>query len=127
LPVLYTLAPTGEPRDNRRASEVTYVIVKARYCAGDRGGQGGDEQNNAQADLEYLRILHLAAGDGEAVVREALSQLLCGAVPLSYEAVRGLVRGERTSGGVPCLNISAPDLSVYDRLLGFNTAEAVCA
>jgi hypothetical protein len=29
-------------------------------------------QNNAQADLEYLRILHLAAGDGEATVREAL-------------------------------------------------------
>jgi hypothetical protein len=27
-------------------------------------------QNNAQADLEYLRILHLAAGDGESVVRE---------------------------------------------------------
>jgi hypothetical protein len=84
-------------------------------------------QNNAQADLEYLRILHLAAGDGEAVVREAMSQLLSGALPLSYEAVRALVRGPRTSGGVPYLNISAPDLSVYDRLLGLNTAEAVCA
>ena len=84
-------------------------------------------QNNAQADLEYLRILHLAAGDGEAVVREALSQLLRSVVPLSYEAVRALVRGVRTPGGVPCLNISAPDLSVYDRLLGLNTAEAVRA
>jgi hypothetical protein len=84
-------------------------------------------KNNAQADLEYLRILHLAAGDGEAVVREAISQLLSGSLPLSYEAVRALVRGPRTPGGVPCLNISAPDLSVYDRLLGLGTAEAVCA
>jgi hypothetical protein len=84
-------------------------------------------QNNAQADLEYLRILHLAAGDGEAVVREAMSQLLCAALPLSYEAVRALVRGARTPSGLPCLNISAPDLSIYDRLLGINTADAVCA
>jgi hypothetical protein len=84
-------------------------------------------QNNAQADLEYLRILHLAAGDGEAVVREALSQLLCSVAPLSYEAVRALVRGARTSGGVPYLDISAPDLSIYDRLLRIDTAEAVCA
>jgi hypothetical protein len=86
-------------------------------------------QNNAQADLEYLRILHLAAGDGdgEATVREALSQLLSSTVLLSYEAVRARVRGPRTPGGVPCLNISAPDLSVYDRLLGLHTTEAVCA
>jgi transposase len=84
-------------------------------------------QNNAQADLEYLRILHLAAGDGEATVREALSLLLASAAPLSYEAVRAQVRGPRTPGGVPYLNISAPDLSVYDRLLGLNTTEAVCA
>jgi hypothetical protein len=56
-----------------------------------------------------------------------LSQLLCSVAPLSYEAVRALVRGPRTPSGVPCLNISAPDLSIYDRLLGIDTAEAVCA
>jgi hypothetical protein len=60
-------------------------------------------------------------------VREALSQLLSSAAPLSYEAVRARVRGPRTPSGVPCLNISAPDLSVYDRLLGLTTTEAVCA
>lgn len=83
--------------------------------------------NNAQADLEYLRILHLAAGDGEATVREALSQLLASAVVPSYEAVRALVRGPRTPHGVPYLHISAPDLSVYDRLLGSSLDTAVCA
>jgi hypothetical protein len=29
-----------------------------------------------QADLDYVRILHLAAGDGEETVREALADLL---------------------------------------------------
>lgn len=45
---------------------------------------------------------------------------------LTYEAVRLKVRGPRTPEGVPCLNITAPDLTVYNRLLGTN-AEAVCA
>jgi hypothetical protein len=60
-------------------------------------------------------------------VREALSQLLASAVVPSYEAVRALVRGPRTPSGVPCLHISAPDLAIYDRLLGIGAAEAVCA
>jgi hypothetical protein len=83
-------------------------------------------QNNAQADLEYLRILQLAAGDGEATVREALSQLLTSKNVPTYEAVRALVRAPRTPGGVPYLHFSAPDLAVYDRLLGASTT-AVCA
>lgn len=79
-----------------------------------------------QADLDYVRILHLAAGDGEESVRAVLADLLADASVPTYEAVRGRVRGPRTVGGVPCLNITAPDLSLYDRLLGAH-AEAVCA
>ena len=44
----------------------------------------------------------------------------------TYEAVRAQVRGPRTPQGVPFLDITAPDLSLYDRLLGMND-ETVCA
>lgn len=80
-----------------------------------------------RADLEYLRILHLAANDGESVVRETLAQLLATPSLLSYEAVRARVRGPRSYSGVPYLHISDPDLSAYDRLLSAGVAAAVCA
>jgi hypothetical protein len=83
-------------------------------------------EGSDQADLDYVRILHLAAGDGEETVRAVLGDLLTQAILPTYEAVRLKVRGPRTPEGVPCLNITAPDLAVYDRLLGTN-AEAVCA
>jgi transposase len=83
-------------------------------------------EGSDQADLDYVRILHLAAGDGEETVRTALAALLTQEVIPTYEAVRAKVRGPRTPEGVPCLNIAEPDLTVYDRLLGAN-AEAVCA
>ncbi|MBS1859981.1 MAG: IS21 family transposase [Acidobacteria bacterium] len=71
-----------------------------------------------QADLNYVRILHLAASDGEDAVRVVLDGLLnAGELP-TYEAVRSAVRGPRTPHGVPCLAVPPPDLSVYDRLLG---------
>jgi transposase len=79
-----------------------------------------------QADLNYVRILHLAASDGEESVRAVLANLLTAGEALTYEAVRAQVRGAHTPEGVPFLNITAPDLSLYDRLLGTN-AEAVCA
>lgn len=83
-------------------------------------------EGSDQADLDYVRILHLAASDGEEAVRAVLADLLDqGAVP-TYEAVRAKARGPRTPADVPCLSISAPDLTVYDRLLG-TSAEAVCA
>ena len=64
-----------------------------------------------------MRILHLAACDGEAVVREVLAGLLAASQLPTYEAVRAQVRGPRTPNGVPCLNLPPPDLTVYDRLL----------
>jgi hypothetical protein len=83
--------------------------------------EGSDE-----ADLQYARILHLAASDGEENVRAVLEKLLNGTAAPTYEAVRAQVRGPRTAEGVPFLDITAPDLTLYDRLLG-TTDEAVCA
>ncbi|HEY2676429.1 MAG TPA: IS21 family transposase [Steroidobacteraceae bacterium] len=83
-------------------------------------------QGSDQADLEYVRILHLAASDGEETVRAVLAGLLAGPSTPTYEAVRAQVRGPRTPQGVPFLDITAPDLNLYDRLLGTND-EAVCA
>jgi hypothetical protein len=75
-------------------------------------------EDDARADLEYVRILHLAASDGERAVEAAMAALLLeGSVP-RYEAVRALVRGVRTGVGVPDVVIGAPDLTRYDRLLG---------
>jgi len=71
-----------------------------------------------QADLNYVRILHLAATDGEEVVRQVLEALLASGQLPTYEAVRAQVRGPRTPNGVPCLDLPPPDLAVYDRLLG---------
>lgn len=82
---------------------------------------------DGQADFEYVRILQLAAADGEEAVRAALAELLDRAEVPSYEAVRAKVRGPRTPMGIPCLEVSDPDLSVYDRLLGADVAEAVAA
>jgi transposase len=82
-------------------------------------------EGSDQADLDYVRILHLAAGDGEETVRAVLASLLLAGATPTYEAVRAQVRGARTPEGVPFLNITAPDLTIYDRLLGTN--EAVCA
>lgn len=82
-------------------------------------------EGSDQADLEYVRILHLAASDGQESVRAVLADLLTGITAPSYETVRAQVRGPRTSEGVPFLDIPAPDLTLYDRLLGTND-EAVC-
>jgi hypothetical protein len=78
-----------------------------------------------QADLDYVRILHLAASDGEECVRLVLVTLMDDGVTPTYEAVRAEVRGERVPEGTPYLSITPPDLGVYDRLLGSNTV-AVC-
>jgi hypothetical protein len=83
-------------------------------------------EGSDQADLQYVRILHLAASDGEEAVRAVLENLLTGEAAPTYEAVRAQVRGPRTSEGVPFLDILPPDLTLYDRLLGTND-EAVCA
>ncbi len=81
--------------------------------------------DDAQADFDYVRILHLADADGEEAVRLALAQLLAAGTVPTYESVRAIVRGPRTPTGAPDLEVGEPDLTVYDRLLGAVVAEAV--
>ena len=78
-----------------------------------------------QADLDYVRILHLAASDGEECVRVVLASLLAAAIAPTYETVRAEVRGPRTEESRPYPTFTPPDLALYDRLLGESTA-AVC-
>ncbi|MHC4481831.1 MAG: IS21 family transposase [Planctomycetota bacterium] len=71
--------------------------------------------HGARADVEYVRILHLAASTLEATVAQALETLLARGEPFDYAAVRALAAPEPPA--VPLLGQPAPDLGVYDRLL----------
>ncbi|HZQ64000.1 MAG TPA: IS21 family transposase [Gaiellaceae bacterium] len=68
-----------------------------------------------RGDIEYVRILHLAASTLEATVAQALDTLLARGEPFDYAAVRALAAP--AAPAVPRLGLPAPDLGVYDRLL----------
>ena len=70
-----------------------------------------------RADIEYVRILHLAASTLEATVERALEVLLASGEAFDYAAVRARVAPEKPK--VPALaELAVPDLGVYDALLG---------
>lgn len=69
-----------------------------------------------RADVEYVRVLHLAASTGEAVVERVLAQLLDAGEALDYAAVKARAKPEVPA--VPTLQIAEPDLTAYDALLG---------
>ena len=69
-----------------------------------------------RADVEYVRILHLAASTMEATVEIALMRLLDGDDAFGVDEVRAIVAPHRPD--VPAIAIPAPDLTAYDRLLG---------
>jgi len=73
-----------------------------------------------RADVEYLRILHLAASTMESEVERALEQLLDAGQCPTAQAIKPAVTPEQIE--VPELEEPAVDLSSYDGLL---TAEAV--
>jgi hypothetical protein len=62
-----------------------------------------------------VRILHLAAVNGEAPVRQTLDGLLADARPFDYALVQALVTPPTPT--IPTLHLPAPDLAVYDALL----------
>jgi hypothetical protein len=71
-------------------------------------------EKRVSADLEYIRILHLAATTVEAEVDAALSALLdTGEVP-TFDVVREAVAPRETDW--PDVQVDAPDLSEYDQL-----------
>ncbi len=69
-----------------------------------------------RADVDYVRILHLAASTMEATVEAALCDLLLLEKPFDYGAVRDLAAP--VTPAVPKLTLPrVPDLAVYDALL----------
>jgi hypothetical protein len=72
--------------------------------------------HGTRGDLEYLRILHLAASTFEADVEAAIAQLLAGGHAISADAIKAMV-GPQLSTTPPELAPMAVDLEVYDALL----------
>ncbi len=68
-----------------------------------------------RADVEYVRVLHLAASTMESQVEAALDELLGREEPFDYAAVRAVVTPERPC--VPEIRIGTPDLGIYDQLI----------
>ena len=73
-----------------------------------------------RADVEYVRILHLAVSTMESLVEKALDKLLAAGVAFDYAAVKALCAPE--PGAFPTVAIGAPDLRIYDRLLSERVA-----
>ena len=69
-----------------------------------------------RADIEYVRILHLAASTLESRVERALVELLAGGKSFDYAQVKAVAAPALRV--VPHVAIPAPDLAAYDRLLG---------
>ena len=68
-----------------------------------------------RADVEYLRILQLAATAGEQRVLDVVTTLLQGPARFEYVAVQGGVSPPAVA--IPTVHIPLPDLRVYDTLL----------
>jgi len=73
--------------------------------------------HGVRGDLEYLRILHLAASTMQSDVEAALAILLDGGQPVTAEAVKALVTRTTEPTAVPDLTSEAVDLCMYDALI----------
>ena len=108
---LFPTMPRLPPRTSDLAYDLAYDALR--------------EWRGERADVEYVRILRLAATtmEMEATVDSALSLLLEAGQTLDYTEVRDLAEPE-----APLLTVRmAPDLKVNDRLLTGNLAVAgVC-
>jgi len=68
-----------------------------------------------RADIEYVRILHLAASTMESVVETSLATLLASGEEFDYARVKQLVAPEPQKA--PVVSIPKVDLALYDRML----------
>jgi hypothetical protein len=73
------------------------------------------ETRGEHADVEYVRILHLAASTMESGVEAALRALLDAGASFDYAEVQRLAAPHELEH--PVVHIPAPDLSVYDGFL----------
>ena len=72
------------------------------------------ERLGSGADIEYVRILHLAASTSQTTVEAALGELLARGELHDYAQVRTAAAPEPIE--VPSCSIEPPDLSVYDAI-----------
>jgi transposase len=73
------------------------------------------ERRGDRADVEYVRVLHLAASTSEHPVEQALTALLERGEAFDYAAVKALAQPAEPA--VPRIHIGVPDLRHYDALL----------
>ncbi len=73
------------------------------------------EARGERADVEYVRVLHLAASTMQADVELALDILLARGGRFDYAAVKALAAPEKPT--IPLVHIPPPDLADYNRLL----------
>ena len=69
-----------------------------------------------RADVEYVRVLYLAAQTSESTVEAALTRLLEAGERFDYAAVEALARPREPE--CPVVRIPVPDLARYDALIG---------
>ena len=104
--------PTGSdpiPNSHKVSSQFPSHTFRQAYDA-MRGWKG------ERADVDYVRILHLAATTMECEVEKALKRLLESRVRFDYAVVRQL--SAPASPGIPSVELPGEvDLGVYDRLL----------
>jgi hypothetical protein len=73
------------------------------------------EARGERADVEYVRVLHLAASTMQSDVEATLKTLLECGKPFDYAAVKALCAPDKPT--IPAVHIPSPDLGDYDRLL----------
>ena len=91
----------------REALFPTLTFRRAYDALGERLG--------SRADLEYVRILHLAASTSETAVEAALEELLGRGELRDYAQLRAAAAPEPVP--VPMCTIEPPDLSAYDAIM----------
>ena len=73
------------------------------------------ERRGDRADVEYVRVLHLAASTSESLVEKVLEQLLGGPATWDYATVKALA--QPAAPAIPAVRVGETDLAEYDRLL----------
>lgn len=75
------------------------------------------ETSPGSADKAYVKILHIAAGESETGVDDALRMLFDQGLPVSCESIGAMVSSAQKIPSVREISINAVDLKMYDRLL----------